>query len=181
MLFNPVITGMPKEAGDDTRVLRIGCLALSIVTNPFIRYFSVSMMKARISNRAGIIACYFLAFTSLVLAIYHTQLLLRLLDNGRRAEAVVTEIKRGARNSKWAVYRYNTETGRKVTAQDKFPMYIIHLHKGDHITLIYDPADTGMVTADLGFWLWQGPIIFLFGFLFLATTGVLILRFKPKQ
>ena len=138
-------------------------------------------MKAKISNRTGMIACYFLAFTSLAIAIYHTQLLLRLLDNGKQAEAVVAEIRRGVKNSKWAVYRFDTDRGRTVTSRDKFPMYIIRVHKGDHVAVIYDPADSGMVTADLGFWIWQGPIIFLFGFLFLATLGVFILRFKPKQ
>lgn len=138
-------------------------------------------MKSKISNRAGLIACYILAFTSLALAVYHSQLLLQLLGDGKRAHAIVAEIKRGAKNSKWAVYQFNTGTGEAVTARDKFPMYIIRLHKGDHVTVIYNPADTGTVTADLGLWIWQGPIIFLFGFIFLAGTGVLILRFKPKQ
>lgn len=138
-------------------------------------------MQKKISDRAGIIACYILAFASLAAAIYHTQLLLPLLDKGERAEAVVMEIKTGAKSSKWAVYGFNTETGRAVTSRDIFPMYFIRLHQGDHVTVIHDPVETGIVTADLGLWVWQGTIIFLSGFIFLAILGVLILRFKSKK
>lgn len=127
------------------------------------------------------IACYFLAFASLAVSIYHTQLLLPLLDKGKRAEAVIVEIKSGARNSKWAVYQFNTEAGQEVTSRDTFPMYFIRLHKGNHVNVIYDPSDASIVTADLGLWLWQGTIIFLFGFVFLATLGIFILRFKPQK
>ena len=138
-------------------------------------------MKTKISDRAGIIACYFLAFASLVACIYHTQLLLHLLNKGKQAEAVVVEIKRGAKNSKWAIYQFNTEAGQQVTSRDTFPMYFIRLHKGDHVTVIYDPSDASIVTADLGLWVWQGTIIFLFGFVFLVTLGIFILRFKPQK
>lgn len=133
------------------------------------------------SDRTAFIACYILAITSLVAAIYHVQLLVPLLKDGKRAEAAVVGIERGFRNSKRAVYQFATETGNQVTARDIFQMYIIRLHKGDHVTVVYDPSDSGHVTADLGLWVWQGPAIFLFGFVFLATFGILILRFKPGK
>ena len=138
-------------------------------------------MKAKISDRAAIIACYVLAFTSLAAAIYHTQLLLPLLDNGKRAEAIVVAIDRGAKGSKFAIYQFDTETEQQVTSRDNFQMYFIRLHKGEHVTVIYDPKDTSIITADLGLWNWQGTAIFLFGFVFLASFGVLILRYKPKK
>lgn len=138
-------------------------------------------MKAKISARVAIIACYVLAFTSLAAAIYHTQLLLPLLENGKRAEAIVVGIDRGAKGSKRAIYQFDTETDKQVVSRDKFQMYFIRLHKDDHVTVIYNPNDISIITADLGLWNWQGTVIFLFGFVFLASFGVLILRFKPKK
>ena len=84
-------------------------------------------MKAKKSDLAAIIACYVLAFTSLAGAIYHTQLLLPLLDNGKRAEAIVVAIERGAKSSKFAIYQFDTETEQQVTSRDKFQMYFIRL------------------------------------------------------
>lgn len=138
-------------------------------------------MKTKVSDRAAIIACYVLAFTSLAGAIYHTQLLLPLLDHGKRAEAVVVAIDKGAKGSKFAIYQFDTDTDQQITSRDMFQMYFIRLHKGEHITAIYDPNNQRMVTADLGLWNWQGTAIFLFGFVFLASFGVLILRYKPKK
>ena len=135
----------------------------------------------KISDRTAVIACYILAVTALVAAIYHVQLLLPLLKDGKRAEAVVTGINVGAKNSKRAVYQFATETDKQVTARDLFQMYFIRLHEGDHVSVLYDAADSSRVTADLGLWVWQGPAIFLFGFVFLATLGILVLRFKPGK
>lgn len=138
-------------------------------------------MKTKIGDRAAIVACYVLALTSLAAAFYHTQLLLPLLDNGKRSEAVVVGIDKRVKGSGWAIYQFDTETGQQVTSRDIFQMYFIRLHKGDHVTVIYDSKDTSTVTADFGSWNWQGTVIFLFGFVFLATLGVFILRFKPKE
>lgn len=134
-----------------------------------------------ISDRAAIFACCFLALTSLAISVYQIQQLAPLLKNGKHAEAVVIGIERGFRNSKRAIYQFPVETGNTVTSRDIFQMYIIRLHKGDHVTVMYDPSDTENVTADTGLWIWQGPVIFLFGFVFLVTTGVLIFRFKPGK
>ena len=137
--------------------------------------------KYKVSDRLGIIACYIMAFTSLGAAVYHLHIILPLLDDGIRTEAIVVDIKKGAKNSKWAIYQYQTETGIQLTSRDKFQMYIVRLHKGNHVTVIYDPEKPETVTADLGLWTWQGVVIFMFGFLFLATLGVLILRYKPGK
>ena len=107
-------------------------------------------MKTKINDRAAIIACYVLAFASLAGAIYHTQLLLPLLDNGTRAEAIVVGIDRGAKGSKFAIYQFDTETEQQLTSRDKFQMYFIRLHKGEHVNVIYDPNDKNIITADLG-------------------------------
>ena len=104
-----------------------------------------------------------------------------LLNNGKHAEAAVIGIEQGFRNTKRAVYQFPVETGKTVTSRDIFQMYIIRLHKGDHVTVIYDPSDTDNVTADTGLWIWQGPVIFFFGFAFLLTTGILIFHFKPGR
>ncbi len=132
--------------------------------------------KKKISDRIALFACYFLAFTSLFAAVYMTQELLQLLNRGERAEAIVSGIHSGARNTKTAIYQFTTSSGQEISARDRFPMYFIRLHTGDRVTVIYDPSDTGLVTADLGLWVWQGPAIFLFGFIFLSTLGVFIFR-----
>lgn len=103
------------------------------------------------------------------------------MKNGKHVEAIVIGIERGFRNSKRAIYQFPVETGKTVTARDIFQMYIIRQHKGDHVTVVYDPSNTDNVTADTGLWIWQGPVIFLFGFVFLVTTGILIFHFKPGR
>ena len=132
--------------------------------------------KNKRSDRLGIIACYIMAFASLWAALHQLHILLPLLDEGKRTEAIVVDIKRGAKNSKWAIYQYQAETGKQITSRDQFQMYIIRQHKGDNLIVIYDPENPETVTADLGLWTWQAPAIFLFGFLFLATLGILILQ-----
>jgi hypothetical protein len=134
----------------------------------------------RVSDRNAAIAAYLLAFVCLVAAIYHIQLILPLLKHGIRTEAVVTEIAAGARGSKKAIYRYQTQTGADMRSRDIFQLYVIRLHKGDRVTVIYDSDDVTTVTADLGLWVWQGPAIFLFGFAFFTVMGIMILKFKAR-
>lgn len=134
----------------------------------------------RVSDRNAAIAAYLLAFVCLVAATYHIKLLLPLLKHGIRTEAVVTGIDVGAKGNKKAIYRYQTKTGAEISSRDIFQLYLIRLHKGDRVTVIYDSDDATVVTADLGLWVWQGPAIFLFGFVFFAALGILILKFKAR-
>lgn len=136
--------------------------------------------QIQVSDRTAAIASFVLALASLITAIYHMQILVPLLQDGKRAEATVTGFHRGARNTRWAIYRFSAD-GRTVTARDKFPLYIIRPGKGEQVVVVYDPADANIVTADLGIWIWQGPAIFLFGFVFLGGTGLLILHYRPGQ
>jgi hypothetical protein len=133
------------------------------------------------TGRWGIIACYILALVCLSAAIYQVKLLLPLLKGGRRAEALVIGIDVGVKGGKKAIFQFFTETGRDVTSRDMFDMYIIRLHKGEHVTVVYDPSDTKIVTADLGLWTWQGPAIFFFGFAFLAALGISLQRLKLRR
>jgi hypothetical protein len=116
-----------------------------------------------------------LAFACLIAAIYHIKLLFPLLKHGIRTDAVVTGIDIGAKGSKKAIYRYQAKTGAEINSRDIFQMYVIRLHKGDRVTVIYDPDDATVVTADLGIWVWQGSAIFLFGFVFFTALGIVIL------
>lgn len=74
-----------------------------------------------------------------------------------------------------------TDTGKQVTSKDVFQMYITRLHKGEHITVIYDPSRPELVTADIGFMVWQGPVIFLFGFVFFVILGFFIVFYKRRK
>ena len=122
-----------------------------------------------------------LAFACLIATIYHIKLLFPLLKHGIRTDAVVTGIDIGAKGSKKAIYRYQVKTGAEINSRDIFQMYVIRLHKGDRVTVIYDPDDATVVTADLGIWVWQGPAIFLFGFVFFTVVGIVILKFKSRE
>lgn len=135
----------------------------------------------RVSDRNAAIAAYSLAFVCLVAATYHIKLLLPLLKHGIRAEAVVTGIDVGAKGTKKAIYRYQTKTGVEIRSRDIFQMYLIRLHKGDRVTVMYDPDDATIVTADIGLWVWQGSAIFLFGFAIFTALGILILTFKARM
>ena len=128
----------------------------------------------------AIIACIVLAVACLAAAIYHVNKLWPLLDHGKRAGAVVIDLHKGARGSKWAIYRFVTDKGDEVTARDLFQMYIIRLDRGDEVTVIYDPVDYNTVTADFGILTWQGPVIFLSGFILLTVLGILIKKYKPE-
>ena len=136
--------------------------------------------KTRSSDRTAAIASFFLAFTCLFAAGYHVKLLLPLLKQGVRTEAVVTGIIVGARGSKRAIYRFQPSSGKEIQTRDIFQMYFIRFHKGDHIKVIYDPSETSIVTADLGIWVWQGTAVFIFGIALFSILGFLILKFRRK-
>ena len=135
----------------------------------------------KVSNRFGMLAAVVLALTSLFAAYYHVKHLQPLLDEGERVTGLVVDIHHGARNSKWAVYTFHTREGQSVTARDLFQMYFKRLHKGEEVPVLYLPSSPEIVTADLGAWNWQGPAIFLFGFVFLLTVGILILKYRQDK
>ena len=136
------------------------------------------LAKSRTSDRTAAIASFFLAIVCVFAAGYHVKLLLPLLKQGVRAEAVVTGIKVGARGSKTAIYRFQTPSGKEIKSRDIFQMYLIRFHKGDHLKVIYDPSETSIVTADLGLWIWQGAVIFIFGVALFSILGFLILKYR---
>ena len=121
-----------------------------------------------------------MAVTCLFAIAFHVKILLPLLQHGFHTEAVVSDIDVGAKGSKMAIYRFQDRSGKEITARDKFQMYYIRLHKGDHVNVIYDPDDPRIVTADLGIGIWQGTAIFVFGFVLFSALGVLILKYKHK-
>ena len=122
----------------------------------------------------GCIAALVIALASLAACLYHVSVLLDLTRNGIRSPAQVVGFERGARNTKWAVYRYSTGTGQTVTARDVFQQYVRRVGKGQAIVVLYDPEEPSRVTADLGPWNWQGPAIFGVGFALTAGLAVAI-------
>ena len=129
----------------------------------------------------GIGACFILAFICLAGGIYQTQFLLHLTNEGKRADAVVVGIDVGAKGSKRAVLQFVTDTGSTAVSHDQFQMLAFRFHKGDHVTALYDPADPGIATIDLGLWTWQQPVIFYFGFIFLGILGLFLSRPEPLR
>jgi hypothetical protein len=124
----------------------------------------------------GIAACFLLGTACLVAAIFETRIILHLVNEGQRTGATVVGIERGAKGAKWAVYRFTTETGATVTLRDAFAMYLVRPRRAESLTVLYDPSRPGLVTADLGLWIWQGPMIFAGGFVLLLGLGILLIR-----
>lgn len=137
--------------------------------------------KLKRRDLAGLIAAMVLSFSCLFAAVYHYQKLSPLIKQGEKADARVVDIYRGARNSKWAVYAFQTQSNKKITARDQFQMYIKRMNKGDQVKVFYLPNNPEIVTADLGIWIWQGTVIFMFGFIFLLIMGILILKYSAKK
>lgn len=129
----------------------------------------IDFKSQQLKDTAGVIAC-------LLAATYHIQIILSLKQHGIHANATVVAIKRGARNSSWAVYRFPLSNAQETIAQDVFQQYIKQVDKDDSIQVIYDKNDPKTVTADLGLWIWQAPAIFLSGFLMLAILAFFIWR-----
>lgn len=100
--------------------------------------------------------------------------ILRLTGDGLHAEARVVAIERGAKSSKWPVYEFATANGREVRARDLTQRMFAPIERGDTVPVLYDPANPSLVAADLGIWLWRGPVIFFAGSVFLSGLGVAI-------
>lgn len=138
-------------------------------------------MSVRKADRWGLVACYLLALACLVAAVYNLQMLVPLLNNGRHADAVVVAVDRGVKGAMNAVFQFVTETGTEVVAQDRLDMYFVRMETGEQVTVIYDPSDPTVVTADLGVWVWQGPAVFLLGFILLVFLGWLLPQMKKNE
>jgi len=136
--------------------------------------------KKERSFRLAVFAGLFLALTSLGIAVHQTQTLTHLLRVGKRADAVVIDIDYGYRRGKKAVLQFTTQAGETVTARSLFQMHLIRNHRGDEVTVLYEPSEPKIATIDLGIWNWQDPAFLYFGFIFFAVVSFAILVFKAK-
>lgn len=131
-------------------------------------------------SRIGVIAGLFLALTSLGIAVHQTRIITHLLRVGKRADGVLIDIDYGYRRTKKAVLRFTTQTGETVTARSLFQMHLIRNHRGDEVTVLYDPSDPKIAIIDLGIWTWQEPAFLYFGFVFLVILSFAMLKLKSK-
>ena len=132
------------------------------------------------TDRGMVVVCFLLALACLVAGVYELQLLLPLVNRGSRADAEVVAVERGVKGTRKAVYRFVATGGKEVVTPDRQDMYLVRLHTGGRVAVLYDPSDPTLVTADLGLWVWQGPAIFLSGAVFLVALGLLLPRMKKK-
>ena len=124
----------------------------------------------------GLVATAILGVACLIAGSYLAKELRSLTESGLRTQALVADIERGARNSRWPVYEFSTISGVDVRARDINQLMFAPIDAGDTVTVIYDPADPSRVTADLGLWVWRGPLIFFSGAALLAALGAAIWR-----
>ena len=90
-------------------------------------------------------------------------------------------MERGAKNSRWPVYEFTTDSGAEVRARDINQLMFAPINAGDTVTVYYDPADPSRVTADLGLWTWRGPIIFFSGAALIAGLGAAIWTYGRRK
>jgi len=131
--------------------------------------------------RLGVYAGFFLALTSLGIAVHETMTITHLLIEGKRADAVIVDIDSGYKRGRKAVLQFTTEADETVTARSLFQMHLIRNHRGDEVTVLYDPADPKVATIDLGIWTWQEPAILYFGFVFLTALSLAMLSLRSKM
>jgi Protein of unknown function (DUF3592) len=89
----------------------------------------------------------------------------------QKAEGEAVAIRVGVKGGKRAVLRFVTDAGETVESRDPTEMMLVRYSKGDRVTLMYDPSDTGTATIDLGLWTWHQPACCFPGFVLLAVLG----------
>lgn len=136
------------------------------------------IQSQKFKDRAGLIAALVLAIACLAAAIYHIRIIVDLQQHGVSTQAIVVDIKHGARNSSWAIYQYSLPDGREIVAKDLFQQYIKQVDRGESVRVLYHRQHVTRVTADLGWWIWQAPVIFLSGFILLAILVDCIWRHR---
>ncbi|MCP3870700.1 MAG: DUF3592 domain-containing protein [Gammaproteobacteria bacterium] len=129
----------------------------------------------------GLTACFLLAVTFLAAGVYEIGFLMPLLNDGKRADATVVEIKIGVKGGKRALLQFVTEAGKTEVADDHFEMLFFRFEKGARVTVLYDPKNPQIATIDLGLWVWQLPMFFFSGFLILSILGIVLFRHKPRK
>jgi len=135
----------------------------------------------RRSNIIGSIACVIMGLLSLAFGCFMSIQVQRLESTGMHADAIVTHVKTGAKNSKTATVAFQTTDGDNIQAQCIFQMFVIRHEKGDRVSVLYDPGDPDTVMIDNGIWNWDQPAFGLLGGIMLLGLAVLILRSQAKQ
>jgi hypothetical protein len=121
-----------------------------------------------------------LAFLCLAGSLYQSTVLVALVKTGKRADAEVVRIETGVKGGKRAVLQFVTDRGDTAVSRDLFEMMLFRFSKGDRVTVLYDPADTGIATIDLGLWTWQQPVLFFSGFVLLLVLGIMLPRLEKR-
>lgn len=126
------------------------------------------------NDRMGLAATAILAIACMGAGTFLLVKILNLTANGLRTEARVVDMERGAKNSKWPVYEFTTEKGIEVRARDLTQRMFAPVELGDTVSVLYDPADPSRAAAELGLWMWRGPVVFFSGSVFLVALGAAI-------
>ena len=101
-----------------------------------------------------------------------------LRDHGVRAEAVVTGVHEGSRDS-YVTVDFSTRTGRSVSAEVGNWDWSDEPHVGDMQTVLYDPSDPSGLVADTR----QGPdflATWLFAAGFVACLVLFVLTYSGR-
>jgi uncharacterized membrane protein len=135
----------------------------------------------RRSNIVGSIACVIFALLSLAIGFFMSMQVQRMKSVGIHADAIVTHIRTGAKNSKTAIVAFKTEDNVEIETKCIFQMFVIRHETGDKVTVLYDPSEPETVMIDNGIWNWDQPVFGILGGFMLLGLAVLILRSQPKQ
>lgn len=128
--------------------------------------------RKKTSDFVGIIACILLALLSLGMGLAISKQVQSLESAGIRADAIVTGIEHGAKNSKFAVVSFKTADLVKVETKCALQMFVIRHKIGDRVTVLYDPEEPATAMIDNGLWNWDQPAFALFGSLVLLGLAL---------
>ncbi|MFC1665213.1 DUF3592 domain-containing protein [Pseudomonadota bacterium] len=137
--------------------------------------------RKRKSNIVGSIACVVFALLALAFGFSMSMQVQRMESIGIHADASVTGVKTGAKNSKTAIVAFKTVDGVDIESKCMFMMFAIRHKTGDQVAVLYDPSEPKTVMIDNGIWNWDQPAFGILGGLILFGLAVLILRSWQKQ
>ena len=100
---------------------------------------------------------------------------------GVHADATVIRIKKGAKNSKFAIVGFKANDAEEIEVKSLFQMFIIRNKNGDKVSVLYDPSEPETVMIDNGIWNWDQPSFGLLGGFLLLGLAVVFLNSQPSE
>ena len=98
----------------------------------------------------GSIACTIFALLSLGMGFHMSIQVQRMESVGVHADAIITRIETGVKNSKTAIVAFSTDDDAAIEAACIFQMFLVRYDAGDEVDVLYDRDEPESVMIDNG-------------------------------